>query len=79
MQECDLPLLSICMNNLAILQRKGGRYRKSLSTSLKGIGLMEEHLDQLHRSKNKKRIVEDGVIFVNLLLIAKGNIRRILQ
>lgn len=74
-----MPLLSICMNNLAIMQRKGGKYRKSLSTSLKGIGLMEEHLDQLYRSKNKKRIVEDGVIFVNLLLIAKGNIRRILQ
>ena len=67
------------MNNLAILQKKGGKYRKSLNTSLEGIGLMEEHLDQLHLSRNKKRIVEDGVIFVNLLLIAKGNIRKILQ
>lgn len=40
---------------------------------------MEEHLDQLHQSKSKKRIVEDGVIFVNLLLIAKGNIKKILN
>lgn len=79
MQDCDLPLLSNCMNNLAILQRKAGKYRKSLSTSLKGINLMEEHLDQLHQSKSKKRIVEDGVIYANLLLIAKGNIRKILH
>jgi predicted nucleotidyltransferase len=67
------------MSNLALLHSKSGKPRKSLAICLKGISIMEEHLDNMHQMKNKKRMIEDGVIFVNLLLIAKRNINRIMK
>jgi hypothetical protein len=67
------------MNNLALLQLRGGRPKKALTSCLNGISIMEEHLQHLREMKNRRRMTEDGVIFVNLLLIAKRSLTRILR
>lgn len=74
-----MVLLSICMNNLALLHLRSAHPKKALAACLNGIGAMEEHLDKMRCMKNRRRIIEDGVIFVNLLLIAKRSLDRIIK
>lgn len=67
------------MNNLALLHLRSARPRKALTSCLNAIGLMEEHLEEQRSLKNRRRMTEDGVIFVNLLLIAKRSLTKILR
>ncbi len=71
-------LLSICLNNLALLYCRNAKYKKGLLVALKGIGIVLDHLDKLHTTKMKKRTIEDGVVFVNLLLVEKRSIEKLL-
>lgn len=60
-------LLSVSMNNLAFLYYRRGKIYKALMVGLKAINIMEEHLIQLKTEKKKYRIIEDVVVFVNIL------------
>lgn len=63
---------------MALVYCRTGKYKKGLVVAFKGIDIIVEHLDQLNARKMKKRTVEDGVVFVNLLLVGKRSIEKIL-
>lgn len=62
----------ICINNLSILYKKNQKYKKSLENSLIGISMITSHLYDLFVTKNKAKIVENGIIYVNLLSTAQS-------
>lgn len=43
----DPVLLTICLNNLALLHKRKRKYFKALRLTLKGMELMEEHIRKL--------------------------------
>jgi hypothetical protein len=52
---------------------------KALASGLRGVSLLESHLEQLQLAKKRERIIEDGVIFVNLLQLTQRALQRIIK
>ena len=70
---------AICLNNLSILFKKRLKWKRGLESSLKGVGIIEPHLEDLYKVRRSKRIIEDGVIYVNLLAIAQSCLKELIN
>ena len=71
-------LMGVCLNNLAQIYSRQGKIYKSLAIALKGINLIEWHLEALKVRRDRTRMIEDVIVFVNLLMVAQSVLRKIL-
>ena len=77
-RECDPMLLAISLSNLACLTLREGKPNKALRSSLQAASLLHDHLEQQHQQKDKKKLQEDGVVFVNALAISRRALLQLL-
>lgn len=75
----DPTLLSVCLNNLALLHARNHKLYKSLRLALKAIELMETHIRKLKLKKDKPRIIEDAVILISVTIQAKSTLAKIMK
>lgn len=71
-------LVSLCLNNLVYLYSKQGKYYKSLAVALKAIGILQEHLECLSLQKKRDQLIEDVIVFVNVLIVTQRILTNIL-
>jgi transcriptional regulator with XRE-family HTH domain len=72
-------LMGISLSNLACLYAKHGKVYKALAIALKAIGILEWHLQELKARKDRDRLTEDVVVFVNALMVTQSTLRKILR
>lgn len=72
-------LMGICLNNLTYLYARQGKIYRALAVALKGISILQWHLEDLKDRRQRNQIVEDVVVFVNLLMVSQTVLKRILR
>ena len=72
-------LMGVCLNNLTYMYARQGKVYRALAVALKGINIIQWHLEDLKERKEKNKMIDDVVVFVNLLMVSQTVLKKILR